>query len=224
MKRVLVICIVCMLLVGCSNVGKNEATENTASESEEKTVSESIDEKEEDVAKTEKTLIVFFSRAGENWDVGTIEKGNTEIVAEYIAEETGFDIFRIEPIEDYPSDYNEMLDVATKEREENARPEIKNEIENIDDYQTIILGYPIWWGDMPMIVYNFLESYNFSGKTIYPFDTHGGSGLANTVNAIKETAVGSDVKDGLAILGKDAQNDFEKVKPKIDEWIQDITG
>ena len=166
-----------------------------------------------------KILLVYFSRNGENWEVGNVEKGNTEIAAEYIAEKTGADVFRINPEEPYPVSYSEILDVAMEEKNTAARPAFIGNIDNWDSYTDIILGYPIWHGDMPMIVYTFLESSDFSDKTIYPFDTHGGSGLAGTVQSIRNTAPAADVKDGLALTGKTVQNDFESVRDDIDEWI-----
>ena len=94
-------------------------------------------------------LIAYFSRAGENYNVGVVERGNTELLAEIVAEETGGELFRIETVFEYPSDYDEMLTVATQERNENARPELKTKISNFDEYDVIFVGYPIWWGDMP---------------------------------------------------------------------------
>lgn len=183
---------------------------------------EITEEETEETAQEEKgTLLVYFSRAGENWEVGVVEKGNTRIAAEYIAEATGADSFEIIPSEPYPSDYMETVAVAEEEKKNNARPEIQNDVENWDSYDTIILGYPIWHGDMPMIVYTFLESHDFSGKTVYPFDTHGGSGLAGTPDKIRSVIPGADVKDGLALSGKTVQNDFAAVQPDIDAWLKE---
>ena len=110
-------------------------------------------------------LVAYFSRTGENYNVGVIEKGNTAVVAEVIAEQTGGDRFEIAPVTPYPSDYAEMLEVARQEAADDARPEINGTVEDWASYNVIFLGYPIWNGDMPKIVYHFLESYDFTGKS-----------------------------------------------------------
>ena len=112
---------------------------------------------------------MVFSRTGENYDVGVIEKGNTMIVAEDIQEYLGADLFEIVPEVPYPDAYDEMTALAQQEQADDARPAILDNIESIDSYDTIFLGYPIWWGNIPNIVLTFLESQDFSGKTIYPF-------------------------------------------------------
>ena len=167
-----------------------------------------------------KILIAYFSRAGENYSVGVIEKGNTAIVAELIAEQTGGDLFEIVPVVPYPSDYEEMKTVSTRESDTNARPEIANTVENWDEYDVIFLGYPIWYGDMPMIVYNFLESYDFSGKTVVPFNTHEGSGQSGTQSKIAATIPDATVLSGLAIRGATAQNDTAAAKSAVEAWIE----
>lgn len=186
-------------------------------------MSKSVDTATEEVKTLDnadsKSLVVYFSRSGENWNVGTVEKGSTQLVAEYIADKTGAEIYRIEPVTPYPDSYSEMLKVAEEEQKENKRPEIKTPVDNWEQYDRIYLGYPIWDGDMPMIVYSFLESQDFSGKIIYPFDTHGGSGLAGTVDNIKNSAAGADVMDGLGILGEDVQKDFNSLTDTIDSWL-----
>lgn len=165
-------------------------------------------------------LIAYFSRAGENYSVGVIEKGNTELLAEIVAEEAGGDLFKIEPVQEYPAGYEECKDVATQERTENARPEIKNTIENFDSYDVIFVGYPIWWGDMPMIMYSFLESYDFSGKTIIPFNTHEGSGQAGTVTSIREECPDADVLNGFSVRGSVAQNNGESSRAVVQSWLE----
>ena len=165
-------------------------------------------------------LVAYFSRADENYSVGVIEKGNTAIVAELIAEQTGADLFEIVPVNAYPAGYEEMKVVATQEQNSNARPEIANAVENWDDYDVVFLGYPIWYGDMPMIVYNFLESYDFSGKTVVPFNTHEGSGQSGTQSRIASTIPGATVLNGLAIRGATAQNDASATRSAVETWIE----
>lgn len=165
-------------------------------------------------------LIAYFSRADENYGVGVIEKGNTEIIAEMISEETGGELFHIERSTPYPADYDECTDEAKKEQEENARPELASELESIEAYNTIFIGFPIWWSDMPMAVYTFLESHDFSGKTIIPFCTHAGSGLSSTVSSIQDTCPDATVLEGFAIQGSTAQNDRSNANEAVIEWLE----
>ena len=169
-----------------------------------------------------KILVAFFSRADENYGVGYIEKGNTHIIADMIAEEIGADSFEIVRVTPYPEEYDACTDEAQQEKNANARPELTAEIENFGDYDTVFLGYPNWWGDMPMPVYTFLESYDFSGKTVIPFCTHAGSGLSGTVNTLKSKLNGATVLDGLAIAGTTAQNDQDNAKTAVLEWLGEL--
>lgn len=179
-----------------------------------------------DTAQTEQTeggshmLVAYFSLAGEQYGVGVVEEGNTSIIAHMIAEQTGADLFEIEAATPYPTTYQGLLDVSQQEMRDNARPEIADTVDNMDDYDTIFIGYPNWWGDMPMIVYNFLESYDLSGKTIVPFCTHGGSGLSDTESTIADIT-GGTMKDGLAIPGTTAQNDRDTAKSEVTQWLRE---
>ncbi len=168
------------------------------------------------------TLIAYFSRAGENYEVGVVDKGNTRIIAEMIAEETGADLFEIQAKTPYPDTYDECTDVAKQEQDDNVRPKIVDPPESLDGYDTVFIGYPIWWGDLPMAVYTFLESYDFSGKTVIPFCTHGGSGLAGTEGSIEDACPGATVLDGLAIRGSTAQNEQEEAKADVLEWLDGL--
>ena len=174
---------------------------------------------DEETSNSGSILVAYFSRAGKNYSVGVIEKGNTAIVAELIAEQVGGDLFEIVPVVPYPSDYEEMKVVSTQERDSNARPEIANTVENWDDYDIVFLGYPIWYTDMPMIVYNFLESYDFTGKTVIPFNTHEGSGQSGTQSRIEASIPTANVLNGLAIRGATAQNDTASAKATVEKWI-----
>lgn len=167
-----------------------------------------------------KMLVAYFSLAGEQYGVGVVEEGNTAIIAQMIAEQTGADLFEIKPKTPYPTTYQELLDISRQEMTEKARPEIADTVDNMDDYDTIFIGYPNWWGDMPMIVYNFLESYDLSGKTVVPFCTHGGSGLSNTESTIADIT-GSTMKDGFEILGTTAQNDRETAEKEVTQWLKE---
>ena len=164
-------------------------------------------------------LVAYFSRADENYGVGFVEKGNTEIIAEMIAEETGADTFKIERATPYPANYDECADVSKKEHRDNARPELKNALDNLDDYDVIYLGVPIWWGDMPMPVYTFVEGLDWQGKLIYPFTTHAGSGLSSVPRTLGRICDGALIGDGLAIAGTTAQNNQDKARKAVVEWI-----
>lgn len=165
-----------------------------------------------------KVLIAFFSHTGENYAVGEITKGNTHIVAELIAEETGGKLFEIEPVKDYPKTYHACVDVAKKEKEAGARPKVKTDIRT-EDFDVIFIGYPNWWGDMPMAVYTFIEKHNWQGKTVIPFCTHEGSGLSGTDRSLGETCKGATIGKGLAMRGATAQNDREQARKAVKAWI-----
>ena len=152
-----------------------------------------------------KILIAYFSRAGENYGVGVIDKGNTAKLAKEIAAQTGGDLFEIVPATPYPKGYEDTKAVATQERNNNERPAIKDAVENFDEYDTIFIGYPIWWGDLPMILHTFMESCDFTGKTVIPFNTHEGSGQSGTQSTIASKLSGAAVLQGLAMRGSAAQ-------------------
>jgi len=151
-----------------------------------------------------KSLIAYYSRKGENYLNGNIVNltvGNTEVVAKKIQSLTGSDLFEIDTVKPYPNDYTETTNVAKDEKRGNARPELTATVENIDSYDIIYLGYPNWWGTFPMAVFTFLESYDFSGKTIIPFCTHEGSGIGSSERDIKRLCPDAKVLSGLAIRG-----------------------
>ena len=179
-------------------------------------ISSSSEDKNNDI----KILIAYFSRTGENYSVGVINKGNTEIVAEYISEITGGDLFEIKPLIEYSKDYKTCCDEAKKEYTNDTRPELKEYLDSLDNYGTIYLGYPIWFGTMPMEVYTFLSHYDFNEKVIIPFSTHEGSGFGNSVNDIKRIVPNAIIKDGFAIRGKEAKNS----KSKVVEWFNKRKG
>lgn len=164
-------------------------------------------------------LIAYFSRAGENYvngSVRTLPVGNTEVVARMVAEITGGDLFHIETARPYASDYTECTEEAQEEKRANARPELAALPESVDGYDTVILGYPNWWGTMPMGVYTFLESFDFAGKTILPFCTHEGSGLSGTERDIARACPEATVLAGLAVHGADAA----RAMPQVERWIR----
>ena len=167
-------------------------------------------------------LVVWFSHAGENYNVGVIEEGNTAKMGKIIAEQMNADTFELVPIVPYPEDYDSCLDVATEEQRTDARPEYNGEIENWDQYDTIFIGYPIWWGEIPNIVYTFMEAYDFTGKTVIPFNTHEGSGQSHSQRDIEGLLTSATVLKGLAIRGSKAQNDAEGTSADVVAWLKNI--
>ena len=170
-----------------------------------------------------KVLVVYFSRTGENYNVGNVnvDVGNTAMVASYIKEYLKADSFEIVPIDKYPEKYDECTEVAQKEKDDNARPNIQGKINNFDSYDTVFIGYPIWWGDLPMIMYTFMEEYDFNGKNVIPFNTHEGSGDAGTYQSIQSKLPNAKVNTkGLALDGKTARSDDGK-QQTID-WLKGL--
>ncbi|MZQ96271.1 MAG: flavodoxin [Acidaminobacter sp.] len=151
-----------------------------------------------------KILIAYYSRKGQNYVSGAIKDlkvGNTAVAAEMLEALTGGDLFEIDTVAAYPLDYKEATEVAQKELRAGARPALTAQVAGMEDYDAIILGYPNWWGTMPMAVYTFLEAYDFSGKKILPFCTHEGSGLGRSEKEIEKLCPDAAVLKGLAIHG-----------------------
>ena len=162
-----------------------------------------------------KILIAYYSRKGQNYWNGSIRnlvKGNTEVVAEMIQKAVGGDLFEIETVKEYPVDYTECTEVAKEELRAKARPELKAYPESMDEYDVIFLGYPCWWGTMPMGVYTFLEHFSFAGKKIVPFCTHEGSRMGGSVNQIKRRRLVLWCWKAFPFTGRKRQ------KPKTRSW------
>lgn len=154
-------------------------------------------------------LIVYFSRKGQNyWDgsVKTLAKGNSEIVAEYIQKAVGGDLFEVETVKPYSEDYFTCTKEAKAELQQNARPQIKKYIAGLDGYDNIFVGYPNWWGTMPMAMFTFLEHYDLTGKTIIPFCTNKGSGMGSSERDLAKICRGAKMAKGLAIRGTTVKN------------------
>lgn len=208
----------------------------TIKKTEEITVDNSQPEAVETPSEDSKILIAYFSRAENIETDDAVDatssaslnpqnvgiEGNTKIVADMIHNEIGGDVFSIQTEELYPADYEENVDLADEELDADARPALKTHIDNFDEYDTIFIGYPIWWGTAPMPVYTFLEEYDFSGKTVIPFSTHKGSGLGSSVRDIKEALAEANVLDGFTIEGDNAVNAADEVKEALDELNLDI--
>lgn len=192
-----------------------------------KSVTEKIERNADD-----KILVVYFSNPeSDNAETMTTEEaksavvvdkkvvGNTQYVAQIIQQNTGADIFRIEPVTPYPMNHGEIEQIATQEKQDAVLPAIQNKIENFDSYKIFFIGYPIWYGDMPRILYSFLKSYNFSGKTIVPFVTSGGTGKANTFNEIKNLHPDANViENGLSVKREVIKSSDKEIK----NWLTDL--
>ena len=166
-------------------------------------------------------LIVYFSRRGENYVSGSIRTlavGNTEAVAQRLQALTGADLFRLEPVHPYSDNYNQCIDQAQADQRRDARPPLKACPESLAGYDTIYLGYPNYWGTMPMCVFTFLEAFDFTGKTILPFCTHEGSGLSQTERDIRKAAPGAIVTRGLAIHG----SHVDEAAPALTRWVKEM--
>ncbi len=166
------------------------------------------------------TLVIYFSRTGEQYTVGVIEKGNTAIVAEMVAEKTGADLFEVLPAEDnYPMTYDALLDVARQEQRDKIRPTYKGQLPDLTAYDTVFIGAPVWWGDWPMILYTVFENNDFSGKRLVPFSTHEGSGLSGFDRKLSAACPDSEILPGLAVRGNDAQNRPDAVRESVNGWL-----
>lgn len=152
-------------------------------------------------------LIAYFS-----WS------GNTEQVAQIIQQETGGDLFEIAPATPYTNDYNELLDIAQQEQSDNARPELAGQVENWEQYDTIFVGYPNWWSDAPMAVYTFLESYDWDGKTLVPFNTSASGGFGRSLPGLEESAAGASILDGISLTERTLGN----AQSEVTTWLNEL--
>jgi len=199
-----------LMLTGC---GSSSAPAGTSAPAE--TAKETVSSSD--------ALVICFSRTGEQYVVGVIDKGNTAIVAEMIAEQTGADLFEVLPEDDhYPMTYDALTDVAKQEQNDNARPAYSGKLPDLGGYSTIYIGAPVWWGDWPMIMYTVFENNDFSGKKLIPFSTHEGSGLSGFDKKLQSACPDAEVLKGLAIRGNDAQNDPEKVRGSVSSWLSEL--
>ena len=218
MQRLLVLLVlgaIAFTLNGCGN-------SNTASNSKTSTETTTIEQSEN--TSNNKVLTVYFSWASnvENNNVdgissASIVDGNYHIVADYVQKATNSDVFEIKTQESYPVDYNQTVNIASEEKKENKRPVITNHIDNIDDYDTVVLIYPNWWGTYPMAVASFLEEYDFTNKTILPICTNEGSGMGTSEKDLSTLLPNAQVKEGLAISGGSVENSENEVT----QWLKD---
>ena len=199
-----------------------DESQSTDSSSPTDSSTEPVDDASDPTSEGTNTLVVYFSvpdsRDNSYVEINGERLGNTQYMAQVIQENTGADIFRIEPTTPYPTDHEALLEAAQNEIRTNARPEINGTIENFDSYDVVFVGYPNWNADMPYIMYSFFESYDFSGKTIVPFMTHGGSGFSGTLGTIAELEPDATMLEGKAI----SRSSIEDAEQEIIDWIDEI--
>ena len=184
-------------------------TETPAEESTEAPAEETAESETPTTEDSTSVLIAYFS-----WS------GNTEQVAQIIQQETGGDLFEVTPATPYTDDYNELLDIAQQEQSDNARPELASQVENWEQYDTIFVGYPNWWSDAPMAVYTFLESYDWSGKTLVPFNTSASGGFGRSLSGLEESAAGASILDGISFTERTLGDAQSEVTAWLDELGQ----
>ncbi|MHC1745683.1 MAG: flavodoxin [Negativicutes bacterium] len=221
-------------LAGCGS-SKNQSNNNLQPQpsSTEQTKTTSLPAEASSTNKEgKKTLVVYFSmpetanpnnmtqeEANSTVVINGEVLGNTQYVAYLIQKNTGADIFRIEPKTPYPTNHKTLVDLGKAEQNNKARPELAAKVENLEQYNVIFLGYPNWWGDMPMILYSFLENHNLSGKTIIPFSTHGGSGFSNTINTIAALQPNANViKNGFTVSRDTVQSSADDIAA----WVKKL--
>lgn len=231
MKKLVTILLSVTLLLtmtACANQNNGKSTsQNTeqavdATQKTEALIQAESTSESETEADASNVLIAYFSLP-DNEDDSTVEingetLGNTQYMASVIQKQTGGDVFRIEAETPYTTDHEALVDLASAEKADNARPAIASKIENIDQYDTIFIGYPIWWSDMPMIMYTFFDTYDFTGKTIIPFNTHGGSGFAGTPETIAKLEQAATMRDGLTI----SRDDIQDGEQEIVDWLNEM--
>ena len=165
-------------------------------------------------AASAQTLVVYYSRSGQNYTsdgIVNLKKGNTQVFAEKIQSLTGADIFRLETVKEYATDYHECTQEAKEELNAKARPALKADID-ISKYDTIYLGWPCWWGTMPMCVFTFLEAHDWCGKTVIPFTTHEGSGWGSGLRDLKTALPETTIGKGLAIQGSKVSSSMKQIE------------
>ena len=154
-----------------------------------------------------RSLVIFYSRRGQNYingNISSLERGNAELIAEYIRDALGADVFEIDTVKSYSDDYNECIEDAKAEQREKARPELKAYLDDISEYDTVFIVAPNWWGVYPMAVYSQLERLDFTGKTVHFVVTHEGSGLGGVSKTIRKSCKGAKIGESLAVQGGSA--------------------
>jgi flavodoxin len=240
MKRLVILLLAGGLILSLTACGGAQSAENAAGPTapEQETVSAPAEQTEqaesasaeaspaEDGGKTD-TLILYFSAANTNRTDAVSsatpiikENSSTGLVAEYIHDAVGGDVAEIVPVEPYPEGFDELADWAKEEADRDARPAFEPLEVDPTAYQTVFVGYPVWWYTIPMVMESFFDTYDFSGVTIVPFNTHEGSGDSGTYETIREREPDATVLEGLAVRGGDAGK--EETRTAVDEWLREL--
>ena len=198
-----------------STTAAAETTEEISAETEAVTETAAETETSADTNASEETAAPEEASEGGVLAAYFSWSGNTEQMAQMIAEETGADLFEIAPAAPYTDDYDELLDIAQQEQAEDARPELAAQVENWDSYDRVFVGYPNWWSDAPMTVYTFLESYDWTGKTLIPFNTSASGGFGRSLSRIEESAAGAEILEGLDLT----ESELPDAQNRITEWL-----
>lgn len=235
MKKAIVLllaAVICTGLTAC-NTGNTEISQETVSQTETVVEEDTSDTNDTITNDSESKILIAYFSLPENADTSGVDAvagasivlnnekvlGNTEYMAYAIQEAVGGDLFRIETVQQYPLEHEPLVEMADEEQNGNARPELLNRVENMEQYDTIFLGYPNWWGDMPMPLYTFLEEYDLSGKTIIPFSSHGGSGFSRTESTIAQMQPNASVSEnGLTVSRNDVADSYQDVF----QWAENI--
>ena len=200
-RRIFFAILALLMATGCN--GQTEQTTNTITHSNNNTMNK---------------IVIFFSHAGDNYSVGNIEVGNTKIVADYISELTGADQYEI-VIHKYDGmAYMPLIDLAKKEAEAGELPPYEGEAPDLSQYDTVFIGGPVWWGTYPQVMFTLFKDINLDGKTVIPFTTHEGSGLANCVGDVKKAFPKAKVTKGFDIYGHEVRSG----KAKVEKWIKSL--
>ena len=228
MKRIIILIITMMLVVSTCGRAENISGDNEKKDNENVAVENNQQKNSENSSNMKnknevKILIAYFFFFVENYNVGRVDIGSTELIAGHVKEYLGdkADVFKIDPVIPYPVGYEDTKTISTREKDNNERPAFKGDVD-ISQYDVILLGYPIWYGDYPMIINTFLEKYDFSGKTIIPFNTHEGSGNAGTFSRLKSKMTGATVNmDGFTIAGTAARQ-TASAKEATKNWLKGL--
>lgn len=228
-KKVLAVVLIMAVLTSLAACGDNKAADSTNTANNQSDSSDRSSKTEQSVSTDGKVLVAYFAVA-ENSDVDAASsasvsdvngetKGRMTALAEMIQEKTGGDLFSIKTSVKYPGDGGKLVDYAQEEQDQDARPELTTHIDNLDDYSVVFVGFPTWWYDMPQILYSFFDEYDFSGKTIIPFNSHNGSQFSGTIETIQKLEPDAAViTDGFTVNERDVPN----AKSDMDEWLSDL--
>ena len=228
MKRISALFLTVLLALHLSACGGTSVPESKESVPAQNVTAASTEQARETNGSSPKKILVTYFTAAENSDVDAVSsasvvtvggtaKGRVQALAEMIQAETGGDLFSIRTSTEYPGDIGKLIDFAAEEQNANARPELTTHIENLDDYDVVFVGYPTWWYDMPMVMYSFFEEYDFSGKTIIPFNVHNGSRFSSTISTIQELEPQAEViTDGFTVSERNVADAAKDVADWLD--------